>query len=63
MDFDEVMRSLAYSEFHDILPGSSIQNVEKTSLRLMDYGLEKLSRLKARAFFALASGQPKAKKN
>ncbi|QGQ94334.1 alpha-mannosidase [Paenibacillus psychroresistens] len=52
---------LLTAEFHDILPGSSIQPVEESSLRLMDHGLELLSRLKARAFFALADGQPKAK--
>jgi alpha-mannosidase len=52
---------LASAEFHDILPGSSIQPVEETSIRLLDHGLETLSRLKARAFFALAQGQPRAK--
>ncbi len=57
----EAMRNLANCEFHDILPGSSVQPVEATSLRLMDHGLECLSRVRARAFFALASGQPKAK--
>jgi alpha-mannosidase len=57
---DEAMRDLCHAEFHDILPGSSIQPVEDTSLRLMDHGLEILSRLKAKAFFALAAGQPKA---
>jgi alpha-mannosidase len=51
---------LLMAEFHDILPGSSIQPVETTSLRLMDHGLEILSRIKARTFFALSEGQPKA---
>ncbi len=55
-----VQRDLAESEFHDILPGSSVQPVEETSLRLLDHGLEIASRLRARAFFALAAGQPKA---
>jgi len=54
---DEAMETLAASEFHDILPGSSIQPVEETSLRLMDYGLEILSRIKTRAFYAFAKGQ------
>lgn len=54
-------RDLATSEFHDILPGSSIQPVEEMSLRLLDHALENVSRAKARAFFALASGQPAAK--
>jgi alpha-mannosidase len=61
--FQEAMRVLANSEFHDILPGSSIQPVEETSLRLLEHGLELLSRVKARAFFALAQGQPKAGAN
>lgn len=56
----EAMYDLAKSEFHDILPGSSIQPVEKAGLRIMDHGLEILSRVKARAFFALSKGQPRA---
>lgn len=54
-------RDLLTGEFHDILPGSSIQPVEEASLRLYDHGLEIVSRAKARAFFALAQGQPKAR--
>jgi len=60
-DLATAERDLVFSEFHDILPGSSIQPVEDMSLRGMDHGLEILSRVKARAFFALASGQPKAR--
>jgi len=56
----EARRDLLFAEFHDILPGSSIQPVEKAALRLMDHGLEELSRIRARTFFALAQGQPKA---
>ncbi len=57
----EAMKDLLACEFHDVLPGSSIQAVEEASLRRLDHGLEKLSRAKARAFFALAAGQAKAK--
>lgn len=60
-DLQRARYDLATSQFHDILPGSSIQPVEDTSLRLLSHGLETVSRLKARAFFALASGQPKAR--
>jgi alpha-mannosidase len=56
----EAQRDLATAEFHDILPGSSIQPVEEMALRLMDHGLEIVSRARARAFFALAAGQPAA---
>lgn len=59
----EAAYDLATAEFHDILPGSSIQPVEEMSLRVMDHGLEILSRLKTRAFFKLAHGQPVAKEN
>ncbi len=59
-DLDSAQRALLFSEFHDILPGSSIQPVEQTSLRLIDHGLEMLSQVRARAFFALAQGQPRA---
>ena len=51
---------LAFIEFHDILPGSAIRAGEEAAVRQIDHGLEILSRLKAKAFFALASGEPKA---
>ncbi|NSW91629.1 MAG: alpha-mannosidase [Firmicutes bacterium] len=62
-ELDEALNSLLMSQFHDIICGTSIQPVEETSLRLLNYGLEILSRLKARAFFALAAGQKKEKEN
>ncbi|MHB9038159.1 MAG: glycoside hydrolase family 38 N-terminal domain-containing protein [Armatimonadota bacterium] len=62
-DLKSALYDLAFSEFHDALPGSSIQPVEEMSLRVLDHGLEIISRLKARAFFALSSGQPKAAEN
>jgi alpha-mannosidase len=59
----EALCDLMTGQFHDILPGSSIQPVEEASLRMLDHGLEIISRLKTRTFFALACGQPYAKKN
>ncbi len=59
-DIREALKDLLFCEFHDILPGSSIQPVEDMAIRKMDHALETASRLKARAFFALSSGQPKA---
>lgn len=59
-ELHEALRDLMTAEFHDILPGSSIQPAEDAALRLMAHGLEIISRLKARAFFALAGGQKKA---
>jgi alpha-mannosidase len=57
----DAIYDLLTSQFHDILPGSSIQPVEEAALRQMEHGREIVSRLKAKAFFALAKGQPKAK--
>lgn len=65
MDYprDELYKSLEdllFCEFHDVLPGSSIPEVEAYALQRMDHALEILSRLKARAFFALAKAEKKA---
>ena len=59
-DLRRVMEDLALTEFHDILPGSAIPAGEEAAVRQVDHGLEILARLKARAFFALTSGEPKA---
>ena len=56
----EALYDILTVQFHDILPGSSIQPAEEMGLRMLDHALEILSRVKARAFFALAAGQPKA---
>jgi alpha-mannosidase len=58
-EFGQIQRDLAFMQFHDILPGSSVQSVENDALRLAGNALEMLSRLKTRAFFALAAGQKK----
>ncbi len=53
----EAQLDLAFSQFHDILPGSAIQPAEESSVRRMDHGLEIVSRIKARAIFAMANGE------
>jgi alpha-mannosidase len=58
---DEAFRDLAFAEFHDILPGSSIEAAEAGALRLLDHGLEIASRVKAGAFFRMAGGEPRAR--
>ena len=62
-ELQDALRDLLFGQFHDILPGSSIQPAEEDALRLFDHGLEICSRLKTRAFFALAGGMPKAESN
>lgn len=59
-ELHQSLEGLLFCEFHDILPGSSIAEVEAYALQRMDHALEILSRLKARAFFALAKGEKKA---
>ncbi len=59
-ELDEAQCSLLFSQFHDILPGSSVPSGAETGLRVMDYGLEILSRLRTKAMFALTAQQPKA---
>lgn len=62
-ELKEALEDLLFCEFHDILPGSGIPEVESYALQRMNHGLEILSRLKARAFFNLLAGQPAARKD
>jgi alpha-mannosidase len=62
-ELQEALEDLLFCEFHDILPGSGIPEVEAYALQRMGHGLEILSRLKARAFFALLAGQSPARKD
>ncbi len=54
------VEALLFSEFHDILPGSSVAEVEAQALHRLGYGFDIVDRLRARAFFALLRGQPAA---
>ena len=56
----EAIYDIITVQFHDMLPGSSIQPAEEMCIRMLDHAIEILSRIKAQAFFALASGQKKA---
>jgi alpha-mannosidase len=58
---NEALEDLLFCEFHDILPGSCIPEVEEHAQQRLDHGLEILSRLRARSFFALLAGQPRTK--
>ena len=58
-ELSQALYDLLTVQFHDILPGSSIQPAEEMALRMLDHGLETLSRVKGRAFFALSGGQKK----
>ncbi len=59
-DLSDAMYDIMTVEFHDVLPGSSIQPAEEMGIRMLDHAVEILTRLKAKAFFALSRGQRKA---
>ena len=59
-DLASALESLLFSEFHDILPGSSVAEVEAQALHRLGHGSDIVDRLRARAFFALLAGQPQA---
>lgn len=56
----DAMYDIMTVEFHDVLPGSSIQPAEEMGIRMLDHAIEILTRLKAKVFFALSGGQKKA---
>jgi alpha-mannosidase len=56
----DALEDLLFVEFHDILPGTSIEEVENYALRRIGHGLEILSRLRAKSFFALLAGEKEA---
>lgn len=59
-EMEEAGEALLFAQFHDIIPGTLVPSALEDSLCRIDHGLELLSRIKTRAFFALASGQEKA---
>lgn len=59
-EINEAVRDLLTVQFHDILPGTSVQSAEEMGLRVMDHGMEILTRVRTRAFFALSAGQKPA---
>lgn len=61
MELHEALEDMLFCEFHDILPGSGVPEVESYALQRMGHGLEILSRLKTKAFFKLLAGQAPAK--
>lgn len=48
---------LCFSEFHDLLPGTSIEDVEKSGLDIISHGKKILSELKLSAFISLCKNQ------
>ena len=60
-ELEMALKDLLFCQFHDILPGSGVREVEVQALRKMDHGLEILDRLRMKAFAGLVSDKPIAK--
>lgn len=59
-EINEAVEDLLNSEFHDVICGCTIKAGEENGLRILDHGLQNLNKIRARAFFALASAEPTA---
>lgn len=59
-EFEEAQKDMLFTQFHDILPGSSIASAEKAALRQLDHGIEILERLKIKAFLLLQRSEERA---
>lgn len=56
----EALEDLLFGQFHDVLPGEGVREVERQALERLGHGQEIVGRLRARAFFAMLAGQRKA---
>jgi alpha-mannosidase len=54
-------RDILFTEFHDVLAGSSIQSVEKDALSQMGHCTEILRRTRIKTFIRLLQGEPAAR--
>jgi alpha-mannosidase len=60
-ELKKAKKALAFCQFHDVLPGSSIKPVEEDCLATLSYGEDIADKLYARAFFKMCEGQKVAK--
>ena len=54
------VEDLLNAEFHDVLPGTSVQCGEEAGLRYLNHGMLEAERAKIKAYFALSAGQAPA---
>ena len=59
-ELQEALWDLLKAQFHDVLPGTMIEDAEQSALQIISHGLEILDRIQAKAFFKLCMNQPKA---
>ncbi|MGN1099063.1 MAG: glycoside hydrolase family 38 C-terminal domain-containing protein [Christensenellales bacterium] len=59
--FEYAEKKMLFCEFHDILPGSSIAEIEKYALSILGAAYDRLSRIRAKLIFAFTYLQEKSK--
>ena len=62
-DLTVAWKDILFSEFHDILPGSGIPQVEHDALTMLGHAAEILRRKKAESMIALLRDEPLAERN
>ncbi|MBE6624842.1 MAG: alpha-mannosidase [Ruminococcaceae bacterium] len=55
------VEDLLNAEFHDVLPGTSVQCGEDAGIRYLNHGILEAERAKIKAYFALSASQERAK--
>ena len=59
-DLDDAWRDILFTEFHDILPGSSIKPGEEDALARLGHTEENLRRIRLSRLVSLVGSAPKA---
>ena len=59
-EIETAVEDLLNAEFHDVLPGTSVQCGEDAGLRLLNHGMLEAERAKIKAYFALSQNQSPA---
>ena len=60
-EIETAVEDLLNAQFHDVLPGTSVQCGEDAGLRLLNHGMLEAERVKIKAYFALSKSQAPAK--
>ena len=59
-ELQTAFEDLLNAEFHDVLPGSSVQCAEDAGLRYLNHGMLEAERVKIKSYFALSAAQAPA---
>ncbi|MBQ9120762.1 MAG: alpha-mannosidase [Clostridia bacterium] len=59
-EIEDAVEDLLNAEFHDVLPGTSVQCGEDAGLRYLNHGMLEAERVKIKSYFALSAAQKPA---